>query len=76
MGCRDMKRSDWFFIFLSVAIVAIAVLDATTSYQTHKPNPNIVVIEPERTQSVAGPAIVIKQAQSAVQPAPKRTTQK
>jgi hypothetical protein len=76
-----MRRGDWFFIFLSVAIVAIAVLDAIISYQNHKPdNPNIVVIEPERTQSVTGPALVIldnpKHTQSTVQPAPKRTTQK
>jgi hypothetical protein len=58
-----MKRGDWFFIFLSIAVVLIAVLGAITSYQNH-------------TQSVTGPAIVITHAQSAVQVAPKRTTQK
>ena len=76
-----MRRGDWFFIFLSVVIVAIALLDALVSYQNPKPNnPNIVVIEPGHTQSVTGPAMVIldspKDMQSAVQAAPKRATPK
>ena len=75
-----MKRGDWFFIFLSIAVVLVAALGTITSYQNHKPNPNIKVIEPERTQSVTGPALVIlgnpPHAQGAIQVAPKHTTQR
>jgi len=54
---ETMKRGDWLFIFLSVMVVAIAVLDVAAAYKYRKPGPTVRIIFDPDPQSNAAPAL-------------------
>jgi len=57
-GIAAMKRSDWFFILMSAAIVTIAAVGVATEYQNRKPVPSVLIVIDGQTSGTPSPAII------------------
>jgi hypothetical protein len=53
-----MKRGDWFFLFLSGALVTIAAVEVATEYQNRKPDPSVLIVIDGQTSNTPSAAII------------------